>query len=80
MIGYKLTDSRKPDLDELAGQLAALWEKDNIAGLIFAMKPGITQVKEVMKVLYPGKDGKFEREDMTELCTVPAPTSRFTTW
>ena len=79
-IGYKATVGRAPDLEELAGQLAVLWDKDNISGLVMALRPGITSLNNIMKVLYPGKEGKFEREDMTELCTIEKRGSRFTAW
>ena len=80
MIGYQATKGRQPDLDELAGQVAALWTSGDIAGLIRALKPGVTAVDKLAKVMYPGREGKLERDDFLELCVKPKLGSKFTTW
>lgn len=78
-IGYQATAGRAVDLVEFAGQVAAFWHGD-LTGLVLALQPGVTSVDKLAKVLFPGKEGKLEREDFLEACVKPARGSKFTTW
>ena len=80
MIGYQATVGREVDLGELAGQVSALWTSGDIAGLVRALKPGVTAVDKLAKALYPGRDGKLERDDFCEAVFAEKRGSKFTTW
>lgn len=69
-VGYHGTPARKVTKAAVEAVLVH-WPDCAPGALLTAMKPGLSQLENIAKVLYPGKGGKDDREAFLAECTEP---------